>query len=236
MRHRRQRNSYHPAQNLDSFLDILTNTVGVLMFISLFVSLLAVEAGTIIRTPLRSPTKKEPKFFEVRNNQVFYLNDPQLNSEINQMLAAIPNCVKPEVPENIPNHLSNYYLEEVEKYSKCINNRNLYFESFYYDNAAYIVTFTPEGSLKYQAQPSAQGDTIQKIKNNQSDLEKILTQLNPDANYIAFVVRPDSFSAFRTARQKAWNLGYEVGWEPFSQNKTLVFAFFGSGGRTIGVQ
>lgn len=64
MRNRRARKISNPSQNLDSFLDILTNTVGVLMFIGLFVSLLAVEAGTIIRTPLRSETNKIPNFLK----------------------------------------------------------------------------------------------------------------------------------------------------------------------------
>jgi len=60
-----------------------------------------------------------------------------------------------------------------------------------------------------------------------------LKQLNPDVNYIAFIVRPDSFETFRVAREKAWSIGYEVGWEPFAQDKILVF---GSGGRSVGVQ
>ena len=47
------------------------------------------------------------------------------------------------------------------------------------------------------------------------------------------MVSPDSFDAFRVARQKAWSLGFEVGWEPISQDRILVF---GSGGRSIGVQ
>ena len=43
MSRRRIRENNAPSQNLDSFLDILTNTVGLLMFIGLFISLLAVE-------------------------------------------------------------------------------------------------------------------------------------------------------------------------------------------------
>ena len=233
MRSRRLRNTNHPRQNLDSFLDILTNTVGVLMFIGLFVSLLAVEAGTIIRTPLLSQTKKESRFFEVRNNQIFDINDPQLKNEINQTLAAIPTCVKPENAENISPYLSNFYFEKMKQYARCVNNRNQYFQNFYYDNGDYIVTFTKEGSLQYRANSSAQGDTIQEIKNSKSDFERILKQLNPDINYVAFVVRPDSFAAFRAARKQAWKLGYEVGWEPLSQDRILVF---GSSGRIVGVQ
>jgi hypothetical protein len=233
MRSRRPRNNNNPRQNLDSFLDILTNTVGVLMFIGLFVSLLAVEAGTIIRTPLRSETMKIGKFFEVRNNEVFYLNDPQLENKIDETVATIPNCFRPNTPENIPNYLYSFYIQEIEKYDRCIRNRNLSLEKFYYDNGDYIVTFTPQGSLKYQPNSLSQGDTIKDLRNTGSEFNRILNQLDPNVNYIAFVVRPDSFAAFRAARQIAWNSGYEVGWEPLPQDRVLVF---GSGGRSVGVQ
>ena len=233
MRKRRIRNNKKTRQNLDSFLDILTNTVGVLMFIGLFISLLAVEAGTIIRTPLRSETIKAGKFFEVRNNQIFDLNDSQLEYERERILVTLPKCLQPNIPENIPSYLYSFYIKEIEEYDQCIRARNVKFENFYYDNGNYIVTFTEQGSLKYEVNPLSKGDTTKDLRNSESQFNQILKKLNPRTNYIAFVVRPDSFEAFRVARQKAWNLGYEVGWEPFPQDRVLVF---GSGGRSIGVQ
>ena len=64
MRTRRYRQLNSPSQNLDSFLDILTNTVGVLMFISLFITVVAVESSTIVTTPLVSNTEKKPRFLK----------------------------------------------------------------------------------------------------------------------------------------------------------------------------
>jgi hypothetical protein len=233
MRGRRIRKNNHPSQNLDSFLDILTNTVGVLMFIGLFVSLLAVEAGTIIRTPLRAETNKDGRFFEVRNNQVFYLSDPKLEREIDQVLSTLPNCKTPNIPENIPSYLYNFYTQEIERYDQCIKTRNIRLENFYYDNGNYLVSFTDQGSLKYDASSSSQGEDSKQLKKTNSNFINTLKNLNPEINYVAFIVRPDSFEAFRVAREKAWSLGFEVGWEPISQDRILVF---GSGGRSIGVQ
>lgn len=232
MRNRRIRNSNHPRQNLDSFLDILTNTVGVLMFIGLFVSLLAVEAGTIIRTPLRSETTKIGKFFEVRNNQVFYLSDNELETEITQVYSSLPRCNPPQIPDNI-SYLYSLYLQEREKYQRCVSARNIRLENFVYDNGNYIVSFSDEGSLVYQANTSGLGENSRELKQNNSKFTQTLKGLNPNSNYIAFIVRPDSFETFRAARQQAWNLGYDVGWEPFPQDRVLVF---GSGGRSVGVQ
>lgn len=233
MRGRRIRKTNHPGQNLDSFLDILTNTVGVLMFIGLFLSLLAVEAGTIIRTPLRAETDKQGRFFEVRNNQIFYLNDPKLEEEIDQILITLPNCKTPEIPENIPSYLYSLYMQQIEEYEQCIKTRNIKLENFYYDNGNYLISFTDQGSLKYDANASSQGEDSKQLKNKNSNFINTLKQLNPEVNYLAFIVRPDSFEAFRAAREKAWSLGFEVGWEPISQDRVLVF---GSGGRSIGVQ
>ena len=47
---RRSIKSIVPSQNLDSFLDVLTNTVGVLMLVGLFISLVAVDSATIVPT------------------------------------------------------------------------------------------------------------------------------------------------------------------------------------------
>lgn len=233
MRGRRIRKNNHPGQNLDSFLDILTNTVGVLMFIGLFLSLLAVETGTIIRTPLRVETNKDGRFFEVRNNQVFYLSDPKLEREIDQILNTLPNCKTPEIPENIPSYLHSFYIQEIEQYEQCVKTRNIQLENYYFDNGNYLISFTTEGSLKYDANSSSQGENSKELKNTNSKFINTLKQLNPEINYVAFIVRPDSFEAFRVAREKAWSLGFEVGWEPISQDRVLVF---GSGGRSIGIQ
>ena len=231
---RRIKNNNHPRQNLDSFLDILTNTVGVLMFIGLFVSLLAVEAGTIIKTPLvRSEENKKPKLFEVRNNEIFYINDPELDAKVQEALTFVPYCPEPDVPKNIPDYMFNFYIDQIQEYELCLRRRSLSWENFYYDNGDYIVTLTPQGSSQYQASPSAQGDTIDQLRSGKAEFTQILQKLDPLNNYIAFIVRPDSFATFRAAREQAWKLGYDVGWEPVAEDRILVF---GSSGRSIGVQ
>ena len=52
------------SQNLDSFLDVMTNTVGVLVFICLFVYLVAAQATKTIRTPIVSQSDKTPRFLK----------------------------------------------------------------------------------------------------------------------------------------------------------------------------
>lgn len=233
MRKRRTRKQNHPSQNLDSFLDILTNTMGVLMFIGLFVSLLAVEAGPVIRTPLRSETDKIPNFFEVRNNQIFYVSDPNIGAEIDKVVSNLPVCYEPNIPADIPEYLYSLYLQQIQEYESCLNSREKKLKTFFYSNKDYQVTISEYGSIIYQPIPSSQGENTKELIKEKSHYISTLKQLNPEVHYIAFLVRPDSFEAFRIARQKAKSLGYEVGWIPFEDDRVISF---GSGGRSVGVQ
>ncbi|CCQ61967.1 hypothetical protein [Crocosphaera watsonii] len=99
MRTRRYRQLNSPSQNLDSFLDILTNTVGVLMFISLFITVVAVESSTIVTTPLVSNTEKKPRFFEVRNNKIYYIDDEEVDRQIAILTKIYQNVLSPKYPK-----------------------------------------------------------------------------------------------------------------------------------------
>lgn len=233
MRNRGNRRIEKPSQNLDSFLDILTNTVGVLMFIGLFVSLLAVESGPTIRTPLRKETNKSPKFFELRNNQVFLISAPVVEEKINELTASLPSCERPEIEPNVPEYMYEYYLRKAEEYQLCMSSRLERIKSFYVDSGEYVVTIGGNGGIVFQPKEGVKGETLRELGGKNSEFVDFLKQLNPRENYIAFIVRPDSFQVFRKARQIAWNLGFDVGWEPLGDDSILVF---GSGGREVGVQ
>lgn len=235
MRARGRRKNAVPSQNLDSFLDILTNTVGVLMFISLFVTLIAVESDSIIQTPLASETKKTPRFFEIRDNKLTYIDDEKVGDEIEQLIGNLPSCNKPDFSVDDDLQGSQEYIRRMGNYRSCIQSRsgrlvNFKTETDYYNvkmiNAA---TF----SLLYEPIPTKEGEDKDQIVLENSVYNEVLAKLNPNQDYLAFIVRPDSFPAFRAARQQAWAQGFEVGWEPHKEELPITF---GSGGRAIRVQ
>ncbi len=232
MRRRRARKPSIPTQNLDSFLDILTNTVGVLMFIGLFVALVSVEAGSIVRTPLVSDSNKNPYFFELRGNRITYIDDREVDRQINIFQASLPTCNEPNIPERISIAMYEYYLQKVREYNMCIENIISTLATFTGQTDYYRVTFI-ESSLLYEPLAENQGETKEELRSKESEFKQMLAELNPKTDYLAFIVRPDSFAAFRSARKVAWEQGFDVGWEPYQQDNPLVF---GSGGRSIGVQ
>jgi hypothetical protein len=234
MRNRQRRRISPPDQNLDSFLDILTNTVGTLMFISLFVTLIASEADSIIKTPLVSKTEKTPRFFEVRNNKITYVDDEKVGKDMDNVIGNLPNCNPPDSDLNYGVD-STEYLVGLSNYKSCINSRASRLVNFQTQTDYYNVTMVNASSfsLRYDPIPTKLGETKDELAQTESQFNEVLAKLDPKKDYLAFIVRPDSFSGFRAAREQAWAKGFNVGWEP---HKSELPIQFGSGGRAINVQ
>jgi hypothetical protein len=240
MRKRRARKPSPLNQNLDSFLDTLTNTVGVLMFVSLFISLIAVQSSktrtAIVKTPLITDTNKKPRFFEIRANKVIYIDDKQVDRQIEEFLGEL-NCQKPEDPQN-KNDLAIYndYMLQTREYQLCLTNQAQRMKDFRPKTTNYQVRLVDYKSSAWLYEPikNAKGDSITSLAKPNSQFNKALDSLNPQQEYLAFIVRPDSFEAFRQARQQAWKQGFRVGWEPKKTEVPIIFS--SSGGRNIGIQ
>lgn len=224
------------GQNLDSFLDVLTNIVGVLIFVTIFASLSATGGGgskthVTIQTPLASPTKKEALWFEIQNKKVSHLNLRQVREKELELSGSLPNCNKPAAID--PASQSNY--------QSCLLSILGRQSNFSVDTENYRVKTVDEGvSLLFEPLANNIGETTTQLTAANSAYKQVLSQSNPKKDYLAFIVRPDSFEAFRAARKEAWKAGYEVGWEPIEQEAPIkIRTIIGSelpGGRAIGVQ
>ncbi|MEB3148717.1 MAG: hypothetical protein VKL60_06800 [Sphaerospermopsis sp.] len=231
MRRKRYFTSQHPQQNLDSFLDILTNTVGVLMFISLFITLVAVQSSTIVRTPLAKETDKQVNFFEISGNRVIYLDNKSVSQQIQEFMGNLQICTEPSYISG----MLDSYIDEIRNYQICVQNKVQELKQFRAKTQNYEIELVDLKSLSWRYNPKSSNDGESGIELNRSNSEyrNILSKLETDQDYVAFLVRPDSFATFRQAREIAWKAGFDVGWEPQTPENPIVF---GSGGRTVGVQ
>ncbi|MBD2359395.1 hypothetical protein H6G41_33270 [Tolypothrix sp. FACHB-123] len=233
MRRKRSFKSHRPQQNLDSFLDILTNTVGVLMFISLFITLVAAQSSTIVRTPLVSQSDKKVNFFEIRGNRVIYLDNKSATQQLKDFVGNLPTCVEPSYSSSF---LDSYaYIDELRNYQNCLTNKIQQLKDFRAETKNYEIELVDLESMswKYNPKSNTGGELAIDLVKPDSEYQKTLAQLDLQQDYLAFLVRPDSFAAFRQARQIAWKAGFDVGWEPQTSDGEIIF---GSGGRKIGVQ
>jgi hypothetical protein len=235
MRNRVRRKMPNASQNLDSFLDVLTNIVGVLIFVSLFASLSAnggaPKTHITIQTPLASTTDKEPLWFEIQNNKVSYLNLRQIRNKELALSGSLPNCNKP--PGSDPVSLSNY--------QSCLLSILGRQSNFRVDTNSYRVRTVDQGvSLLFEPLSNNIGETANQLTAANSAYKQVLSKSNAKKDYLAFIVRPDSFETFRDARKQAWEAGYQVGWEPLEQDTPIkIRTIIGSelpGGRAVGVQ
>ena len=238
MRSRARRRNTNVSQNLDSFLDILTNTVGVLMFISLFVTLIATGSSpktrVTIQTPLSSPTDKESLWFEIEDNKVRHLNLRQVRKQELELSENLPNC-------NQPNNSDTDYISRQNAYQSCLLSILGRQSNFRASTKNYRVR-TVDGGVSLQFDPASAdvGENPSQLTAANSDFRQVLAQSDPKKDYLVFIVRPDSFEAFRNARKQAWDAGYEVGWEPLDPELPIkIRTVVGSelpGGRSPGVQ
>jgi hypothetical protein len=202
-------------QNLDSFLDIMTNTVGVLVFVLLFVTLSAADATILVKTPMWSPTEKEAVLFEVRGDRVYHLDSARVVEELRSVVASLPRI--------------NFFTYEIvtrriERFATFTDNYRVRFVGSLSANGV---------SLEYVLRPDATGTKLSTLRQPDEAYAKLLSSLKPEKNYVAFVVRPDGIATFHSARELALRRGLQVGWEPVEAKTALTF---GTGGRAIGIQ
>ena len=204
------------------------------MFIGLFVALISAEAGYIIRTPLVTRTRKVPHFFEVRDGKVTYVDTRGVDQQVQSWLNSLPACSRPDYSDASDPYLSDYYQEQMQEYNDCISAKVQQLKGFKAETAHYQVRLEKLNSLLYE--PIKEGESVEELPQADSEFRETLEDLDPSSEYLAFIVRPDSFDAFREARSQARRVGFEVGWEPYEEETPIAFTAFGSGGRAIGVQ
>ena len=236
---RRRTNKASLSQNLDSFLDILTNTVGVLMFISLFVTLIATgsspKTSVKIQTPLSTPTDKESLWFELRSNRVSHLDLRQVRDEELKLSGNLPNC-------NKPSRSASDYASRERIYQSCLLSVLGRQNNFRTNTSNYRVETVDNGvSLLFEPQSEEVGEAPNQLATPDSSFRQVLSRFNPQKDYLVFIVRPDSFEAFRAARKQAREAGYDVGWEPHPQDapikiRTVIGSELPGGKRINGIQ
>ncbi len=179
-RRARRRSTRDDRLSLDSLVDVVTNTNGMLILLAVFTTVMAVGKTYQVSYPMVRTTDKSPAFFECQNNRVVLMNRNGSASEhyrgmfVGTGFAMVPN--------------------EEER-----------------------------------------GETREEIRQADSGLRGVIADLDPASEYAAFLVRPDSFEVFRAARDvlREHRAEIETGWEPFSQEGTVLF---GSRGRAVNTQ
>jgi hypothetical protein len=208
----RRRRAVDPVQpSLVPMVDLLSNTVGALVFIMIFTVMAASGVVVLKRLPLEHSSKAEPINFLCENDRIIPLNNIELGEKLRRRWG------RPYSIFDLYSWIARFDGLEVEDEHFIARGES----TVSYSSYSFSIQFTPK--------PGG-GDSLSDLQNRESTFRGRLAGLNPKTHFVHFFVRPDSIDSFLAARQIATEeLGMGTGWMPIEQDRVLRFS---SQGRT----
>ena len=186
---------FHNILNLDSLVDIVSNNVGILVILAVFMamfSLLEINEQVISKTqstenieklkiPWSHVSQKNILLIFLRSNRLLYLDRTLVYQRLKKYLSGI---------EPLPKHVN------LDQFS---------------------IELTVGGGhahcLKFLPSPRA-GQWWHQVSQHNGLMQTLMKKYPTEENYFFFWVDPDSFDLFREIRKSLWEKRFEVGWKP----------------------
>ena len=190
--------------NLDSLVDIVSNNVGILVILAVFMAMFSLlkksdqisqkeqpnENIEKIKIPWSHASQKNNLLFLLRDDRILYLDRALVYQKLKKYLRG---------KETLPKQIS------LNQYSIRLTTGN---------GHAHCLEFLPS--------PGA-GQWWHQISENDGLLKILMKKYPPVENYFFFWVDPKSFDLFRKIRGSLWSQHFEVGWKPVRKETTLRY-------------
>jgi hypothetical protein len=194
---RKQRHARTAGIGMDSLVDIVSNTVGILIILAVFMALmsrLAIHSAEPVKpvVPLEEPpkrilvpwshaTNKTAVFAYVAENRTHLLD---LREFYARLAEESPRPDNQPIDVNVPGMKATFYPVT---------------------NLVYCLEFQPDEDF---------GETLPEMRGAGSHWRAALSDYPAEKFYYFFWVTGDSFDLFRTVRDELWAQQVEVGWKP----------------------
>ena len=222
MRRRRARQRGHEP-SLVPLADMLTNTVGITVFILIFTVLTA--GGVVIakRLPLEKETQADPAFFLCANGRILPVDSATLQHKFLDPLG------KPTSYYAVAGWIERFNKQRVEDEYFVVTGvaEPNYVDLGFYKSVSVedTITFTPRQGA---------GETIEALQQPDSLFRQALKRYDAGKQFIFFFVRPDSLDTFTSARDLVLSeTTFTTGWDPLGPEDPIRF---GSKGRRAKIQ
>lgn len=202
MSRRRARSQFHEP-SLVPMADMLTNTVGVVLFILIFTVLTAASGVLTKHLPMEHSTKAEQVEFLCAFGRIAPVDFGPL---IKEFLRPMGRTV------------TNEFVAQFK-------NRKLETEYF-------VLTGEAVRGLIVIIQPKpGNGESTADLALSSSKYRSILAGLNPQEKYTKFMIYPNGVSTFRAAREIASSGAFGTGWDLYGADERIriCVGFCGSG-------
>jgi hypothetical protein len=226
MRRRRSRTQFHEP-SLVPLADMLTNTVGIMVFILIFTVLTAGGVVLVKRLPREHSTEAAPLYFVCTGGRLFHLNDDESISQFLKPLGQVTSF------EAVDGWMRRFNARQVEGEFFVAKGEG---EAIYSND---ILTRSVRLDLTVVFLPrDAAGETEKEIEQHNSRFRQILRGYQPEARFVYFIVHPDSLDLFLKARSIAiQDMHFGYGWMPLRAGEPVRFALSrSSGGYTAAPQ
>ena len=196
--------------NLDSFLDIMTCLVGILVLIIILTGVDASQIKVLIPTPMQNADlDAKPIFIEARNGELF------------------------RVPLEDLREMSNNALKDIAQKAKGsqVNMLNMINEAKV-QNDIYSVdlTYALMGQIAIRPVQTSKGYKLDDYEAETATdwFRSILDGMDAEQEMITFLVRDDSFQVFKYARALAWLQRIQVSYELLAVDEPIKFGLLGT--------
>lgn len=191
-----------PSLSMDSFLDIVTNVVGVMILVALVTVVNSAGITISLGTPLLHdpPEHAARLLFECRAGRVVRIDDDTIQERVGKLIR-----------DHREKSGGSFDLRDVPKLleEQDVGDEFYRVKGEIIDAGVfYYLTCT------YEPRAEVQGEDARQMSQADSDYAQLLATLEPGEHYLFFLVRPDGFEAFRAARRLARARGLETGWHP----------------------
>jgi hypothetical protein len=194
--------------NLDSFLDIMTCLVGVLVLIIILTGLDASQIRMLIPTPMQYDSDKRPIFIEARGNQLY----------------RIPLLELQQLADEGLRDLGILADGSMERLMRLLQEIELGTDGYLIDLSYFMVG---QFAVRPVGEPSGYGLIDWEKETARDWFGSILSNMNLEEELIAFLVRDDSFDVFKRARHLAWTQNADVSYELLDADEPIRFGMLG---------
>ncbi|SUZ65789.1 uncharacterized protein METZ01_LOCUS18643 [marine metagenome] len=190
--------------NLDSLVDIVSNNVGILVILAVFMAMFSLieksdqatkedqsfEIIEKIKIPWSHASQKNNLLFLLRDDRILYLDRALVYQNLKKYLSG-----KEALPKQISLIQYSIKLTTGSGHAHC---------------------------LEFLPSPGA-GQWWHQLSQHDGLLQSLMKKYPPEENYFFFWVDPKSFELFREIRESLWGQHFEVGWKPVRRESTLRY-------------
>jgi hypothetical protein len=197
--------------SLVPMVDLLSNTVGALVFIMIFTVMAASGVVVLKRLPLEHSSSAKPANFLCENDRIYPLDHEELHSKL------MSRWGRPTSLFDVYSWIARYDGIEVE-------------DDHFVARGESRVTYSTYSISTLYTPKAGGGYSKHEIQDPNSAFRRRLAGLNPKLTFAHFFVRPDSIDSFLVARRIATEeMNFGTGWMPLDTSEPLRFVSRGQG-------